>query len=171
MQKILAQQITIVMLVAVGMMAAVGGTEYATAHHGFQGRYDSSRLIYLQGTVRDVRWQAPHSTLAVQLPRNVAIPDTIRQARELNQLGRNATNRLTVSQNMLGTTQRVEFPPVGSMTRPLRDRLRPGDQIRLIVYRNCDRPNQLRVQLAQLQDGMTVVRPGTVQTEVNGCGR
>jgi hypothetical protein len=33
------------------------------------------------------------------------------------------------------------------MPQPCRDRLQPGDQIRLLVYRNCERPNQLRVQL------------------------
>lgn len=165
MQKFSTKSITIIAIALV----TISWASRAVAHHGFQGRYDSSRLIYLQGTVREVRWQAPHSTLVVQLPRNISIPETVREARELNQLGQNATQRLTVAQNMLGTTQRVEFPPVGSMTRPLRDRLKPGDQIRLLVYRNCERPNQLRVQFAQLQDGMSVVRPGTVQTEVNGC--
>lgn len=167
MQMLLTKPVTLVAIVVTLMMS---WTSRAIAHHGFQGRYDSSRLLYLQGIIQEVRWQAPHSTLVVQLPRSVTIPDTIRKARELNQLGRDATNRLTVSQNMLGTTQRVEFPPVGSMTRPLRDRLKPGDQIRLLVYRNCERPNQLRVQFAQLQDGLSVVRPGAVQTEVNSCG-
>jgi hypothetical protein len=160
------------MWIAIGTtLATMGWLSRTSAHHGFQGRYDASRPIYLQGTVREVRWQAPHSILVVQLPRNINIPNTVRQASELNRLGRNAAQRLTVAQNLLGTTQRVEFPPVGSMTQPLRDRLKPGDQIRLVVYRNCDRPNQLRVQFAQLQNGVTVVRPGTVQTEVNGCGR
>lgn len=169
MQSFLTKQI---MLVIIGtILAIMGWTNHTKAHHGFQGRYDSSRPIYLQGTVREVRWQAPHSVLVVQLPRSINIPSTIRQAGELNRLGRNAAQRLTISQNLLGTTQRVEFPPVGSMTQPLRDRLRVGDQIRLVVYRNCERPNQLRVQFAQLSNGVTVVRPGTVQTEVNGCGR
>lgn len=168
MQRIFVQRISLVVIGAV--LTAIGWTSRTSAHHGFQGRYDSSRLIYLQGTVRQVRWQAPHSTLVVQLPRNVTIPAAIRQASQLNQLGRNAAQRLTISQNLTGT-QQVEFPPVGSMTQPLRDRLKPGDLIRLLVYRNCERPNQLRVQFAQLSDGVTVVRPGTVQTEVNGCGR
>lgn len=88
LQKFLAQPIV---LVAIGfILIIVSWTTSATAHHGFQGRYDSSRLMYLQGTVREVRWQAPHSVLVVKL--------------------------------------------------------------------------------AQLSDGTTVVRPGTVQTEVNGCG-
>lgn len=169
MQCIFVQRI---LLVAIGaVLTAISWTSRTSAHHGFQGRYDSSRLIYLQGTVRQVRWQAPHSTLVVQLPRSVNIPAAIRQASQLNQLGRNAAQRLTISQSLLGTTQQVEFPPIGSMTQPLRDRLKPDDQIRLLVYRNCERPNQLRVQFAQLSDGVTVVRPGTVQTEVNGCGR
>lgn len=169
MQNFLAKKF---MLVVMGTtLTTIGWTSSTNAHHGFQGKYDSSRLIYLQGTVREVRWQAPHSVLVVQLPRSVNIPNTVRQAGELNQLGRNAAQRLTVSQNLLGTTQQVEFPPVSSMTQPLRNRLRPGDQIRLLVYRNCERPNQLRVQFAQLQNGVTVVRPGTVQTDVNGCGR
>lgn len=168
-QNIVAKPIV---LTAVGLaFAPIGLTSRAEAHHGFQGRYDANRLIYLQGTVQAIRWQVPHSILVVQLPRRITIPNSVRQAGELNQLGRNAAQRLTISQNLLGTTQSVEFPPVASITQPLRDRLQPGDQIRLLVYRNCDRPNQLRVQFAQLQNGFTVVRPGTVQTEVNGCGR
>jgi hypothetical protein len=169
MRNFLTRQIMLAVMSTA--IATIGWIGRSNAHHGFQGRYDSSSLIYLQGTVRETRWQAPHSILVVQLPRSISIPNSVRQARELNRLGQNAAQRLTVSQNLLGTTQQVEFPPVGSMTQPLRDRLKPGEQIRLLVYRNCERPNQLRVQFAQLQSGVTVVRPGTVQTEVNGCGR
>jgi hypothetical protein len=173
LKKFFAQPI---MLAAIALALAIltlttVWTDNARAHHGFQGRYDSSRLMYLQGTVQEARWQSPHSVLVVQVPDRISIPDSVRQSTQLNQLGRNAVQRLTIPQNLLGRVQQVEFPPVGSMTRPLRDRLRSGGQIRLLVYRNCDRPHQLRVQFAQMTDGTTVVRPGTVQTEVIGCGR
>jgi hypothetical protein len=140
------------------------------AHHGFDGKYDSSQPIYLAGTVREVRWQSPHSVLVLDVPKNLTIPSDLKQARNIDRLGDETLASLIVPVQMLGKTQQLEFPPVGSMVNPLRDRLKVGDRVSAIVYRNCEPPNQLRVQFVQLNDGTTVVRPGTVQTEVNGCG-
>jgi hypothetical protein len=140
------------------------------AHHGFDGRYDASRPLYLEGTVRQTRWQAPHSVIEIELPKSLQIPENLGQLSEINNLGgQRIVQLLVVPKNLLGTTQRLELPPVGSMVRPLQNQLRPGERLSVIVYRNCEAPNQLRVQFARLQDGTTVVRPGTVQTEVNGC--
>lgn len=137
------------------------------AHHGFSGQYDASRPLYLQGTVRQVRWQSPHSTLIVELPKNLEVPPEFRQL-SASRLGLNNQQRLTVSANLLGRRSRVEFPPVVSMVAPLRDRLQVGDSIQLVVLRNCQPPNQLRVLLARLSDGTTVARARTAN-QVNGC--
>jgi hypothetical protein len=141
----------------------------AIAHHGFDGAYDRSQPIYLEGTVKEVSWQSPHSILTLAIPKNLTVPSDLKQATDIDRLGDETLNSLIVPAQMLGKTQQLEFPPVGSMVNPLRDRLQAGDRVAAIVYRNCQPPNQLRVQFVRLSDGMTVVRPGTVQTEVNSC--
>jgi Family of unknown function (DUF6152) len=146
-------------------------TQPGVAHHGFDGEYDASRPLYLAGIVREIRWQAPHSVVALELPKMLTIPNSLQQSPSIDRLGKQTSKTLAVPQNLLGTTQRLEFPPVGSMVNPLRERLQIGNRMTAIVYRNCEPPNQLRVQFVQLADGTTVVRPGRVQTEVNGCSQ
>ncbi|RCJ15169.1 hypothetical protein A6S26_07485 [Nostoc sp. ATCC 43529] len=138
------------------------------AHHGFEGRYDASSPLYLEGTVQETRWEFPHSTILLKISTNVQTPQNLRQLTQLNN-SEEIFRNLIVPQNLLGRTQQLELPPVSIMVTPLRRRLRLGDRISVIVYRNCVPPNQLRVQFARLQDGTTVSRPGTVQTEINGC--
>jgi hypothetical protein len=161
-------KITIAVL---AFLTSVVVAQSSTAHHGFDGRYDTSRPIYLEGTVRSARWQAPHSIVELDLPKTLMIPSNLGQARNIDRLEKRTLQTLVVPQKLLGTTQRLEFPPVGSMVNPLRNRLRSGNRMAAIAYRNCESPHQLRVQFVRLTDGTTVVRPGTVQTEVNGCGR
>lgn len=144
-----------------------GNITRVEAHHGFTGQYDASRPVYLQGTVQQVRWQSPHSTLIVELSKNLEVPPQFRQL-TASELGSDTQQRLTVSPDLLGTQQRVEFPPVASMVDPLQDRLQVGDSIQLVVLRNCQPPNQLRVLLARLTDGTTVARAKTAN-QVNGC--
>lgn len=137
-------------------------------HHGFTGQYDVSSPLYLEGTVQEVRWQSPHSILVLELPKNLEVPPKFRQLAQINQLGSDIQKQLAVPRNLLGTQQRVEFPPVASMINPLRDHLQNGDSVQLVVLRNCKPPNQLRVLLARLSDGTTVARTRTGNL-VNGC--
>jgi hypothetical protein len=149
------------------VLFSAGSFTKVAAHHGFTGQYDASRPLYLQGTVQQVRWQSPHSTLIVELPKNLEVPPEFRQL-SASELGSDTQQRLTVSPDLLGTRSRVEFPPVASMVDPLQDRLQVGDSIQLVVLRNCQPPNQLRVLLARLADGTTVARAKTAN-QVNGC--
>lgn len=149
------------------ILFAAGSFTKVAAHHGFAGQYDASRPLYLQGTVRQVRWQSPHSTLIVELPKNLEVPPEFRQV-SASELGANTQKQLTIFPDLLGTQQRVEFPPVASMVDPLQDRLQVGDSIQLVVLRNCEPPNQLRILLARLTDGTTVARAKTAN-QVNGC--
>lgn len=93
------------------------GVSRVAAHHGFTGEYDASRPLYIQGTVQQVRWQSPHSTLIVELPKNLEVPPEFRQL-SASKLSLNTQQRLTVSSDLLGTRSRVEFPPVASMVAP-----------------------------------------------------
>lgn len=48
------------------------------AHHGWSS-FDADRPIYLEGTVRKVRWQNPHAELELELPANLALPPNLAQ--------------------------------------------------------------------------------------------
>ncbi len=50
----------------------------AHAHHGWSS-FDAERPIYLEGTVRKVRWQNPHAELELELPANLALPSNLAQ--------------------------------------------------------------------------------------------
>lgn len=50
----------------------------AHAHHGWSS-FDADRPIYLEGTVRKVRWQNPHAELELELPANLALPPNLAQ--------------------------------------------------------------------------------------------
>lgn len=50
----------------------------ATAHHGWSS-FDADRPIYLEGTVRSVRWQNPHAELQLELPADLKLPADLAQ--------------------------------------------------------------------------------------------
>jgi hypothetical protein len=50
----------------------------AHAHHGWSS-FDAERPIYLEGTVRKVRWQNPHAELELELPAGLALPPGLAQ--------------------------------------------------------------------------------------------
>lgn len=50
----------------------------ARAHHGWSS-FDPERPIYLEGTVRKVRWQNPHAELELELPAGLKLPDDLAQ--------------------------------------------------------------------------------------------
>lgn len=167
MTQIMGNRLYTKMMAAI-TIASLMGMNKVEAHHGFTGQYDVSRPLYLQGTVREVRWQSPHSILVLELPKNLKVPSAFRQLSQVNELGSDTQIRLSVPRNLLGTRQRVEFPPLASMVSPLQNRLQRGNTVQLIVLRNCQAPNQLRVLLARLNDGTTVAQART-SNQVNGC--
>ncbi|MFN7154877.1 MAG: DUF6152 family protein [Acidovorax sp.] len=50
----------------------------ARAHHGWSS-FDPERPIYLEGTVRKVRWQNPHAELELELPAGLKLPPDLAQ--------------------------------------------------------------------------------------------
>jgi hypothetical protein len=50
----------------------------ARAHHGWSS-FDPERPIYLEGTVRKVRWQNPHAELELELPAGLKLPADLAQ--------------------------------------------------------------------------------------------
>ena len=50
----------------------------ARAHHGWSS-FDPDRPLYLEGTVRKVRWQNPHAELELEVPASLQLPADLAQ--------------------------------------------------------------------------------------------
>jgi hypothetical protein len=51
---------------ACAVLAMAGLPATATAHHSFFGRFDTQRLVELEGEVTDVLWRNPHAYFTVR---------------------------------------------------------------------------------------------------------
>ena len=56
--------------VTVSLLAA---TSLALAHHGWSS-FDEARPVYLEGVVKEVKWQNPHAELMLDLPADYKVP-------------------------------------------------------------------------------------------------
>ncbi|MGL4576724.1 MAG: DUF6152 family protein [Burkholderiaceae bacterium] len=144
-----------------GLAALLTIPGFARAHHGFGGRYDTSKPIYLSGAVVSSRWGMPHPVLQLRVASVDAPPRDLPQSEEF-------ANRLVVRREDANQTRTVEFPPVRVFLE-LEDQIKAGQSLSIIALRNCDAPHQLRGQWMMLPGGRVVVRTGRVQTEVAGC--
>lgn len=50
----------------------------AHAHHGW-ANFDADRPVYLEGSVRHVRWQNPHAELELEVPIQLTLPPDLAQ--------------------------------------------------------------------------------------------
>jgi hypothetical protein len=142
---------------ACGLSAAIP----SAAHHGFGGRYDVSRPIWLQGVVHAASFRPPHPTIMLEADRDIRRPDALPDGAEF-------LNRLVTRDEDRGQRLEIEFPPVGLFFN-LADRVRTGQTIAVVALRNCAAPHQLRGQWIRLADGSVVVRQGRMQSEVDAC--
>jgi hypothetical protein len=134
----------------------------ARAHHGFGGRYDTSRPIWLQGEVVRARIGMPHPLLALRVSATPSLPaDAGPEAAEL-------VPRLVLRPEDRGAVRELEFPPVARFLE-LGSDVRVGDMVAVIALHNCVAPHQLRGQWIRLASGRVVVREGRMQNEVAGC--
>ena len=60
------------------LVAAAATPMGALAHHGWSS-FDADRPIYLEGTVRSVRWQNPHAELQLDVPADLKLPANLAQ--------------------------------------------------------------------------------------------
>jgi hypothetical protein len=133
----------------------------ALAHHGFSGRYDLSRPIYLEGRVARASFRRPHPIITLAVASDLVRPTELPEADEF-------LARLVLRDEDRGARAQVEYPPV-ALFFDLAGRVREGDPIATIALRNCLAPHQLRGQWIRLADGSTVVRRGRMQTGVESC--
>ncbi len=133
----------------------------AWAHHGFTGRYDDARPIYVEGIVRSASFRRPHPIIEMQVDADLTTPSDLPEGEEF-------ADFVEVREADRGRIIDVEYPPVG-LFFGLEGRIAPGDRIATIVFQNCRPPHQLRGQWIRLHDGEAVVRRGRMQTEEPGC--
>jgi hypothetical protein len=132
----------------------------AAAHHGFTGRYDTDRPIWLTGTVAALSASPPHPTASIRVDEAPGPPPAVLPAE--------FTGTLAARPEDGGRTLQIEFPPVGAFYA-LGQRLRPGDRVAVMALRNCRPPHQLRSQWIRLPDGAVVQREGRLSYMGRGC--
>ena len=133
----------------------------ARSHHGFTGRYDNARPIYVEGIVLSASFRRPHPVIEMQVDQNPRAPSDLPQVEEFADIAE-------VREADRGRTIEIEYPPVG-LFFDLEGQIAAGDRIATIVFQNCRPPHQLRGQWIRLPDGQTVTRRGRLQAEAPGC--
>jgi Family of unknown function (DUF6152) len=89
----------------------------AWAHHGWSS-FDEAAPLYLEGTLKEVKWQNPHTELIISVSKDVKLPtDLTKRAVPAQQAAVDAAKVLgnTKLPNVVGTDWRVELAPLFRM--------------------------------------------------------
>ena len=130
------------------------------AHHGFAGKYDFSRPMYLAGRLVDSYVGYPHARLTIDVPRDLHLP----RDREWMRALEDAEARQTLT--LLRVSERrglVDISLDWRLTRRLLDEpgvLEPGQAVEAVVYqRNTsdEYRHELHAVLVTLPDGRLLV--------------
>jgi hypothetical protein len=152
--------------VGTGLLLGLILVGVARAHHGFDGRYDLGKPVWVEGLVVEAYFGNPHSELTVQISSDLSMPA------RLPDLGPAAgfldAQSLTVPEDIVGQTVVLELPPTAQYSS-LGDRIARGDRIAAVAVRNCEPPRQLNVQWLQLPDGEVASRTGAMSYMVEEC--
>jgi len=155
-----------VMLAAAGrrllaaLLAAGSLPATARAHHGFAGKYDFSRPMYLAGRLVDSYVGYPHARLTIDVPRDLQLP----RDREWMRALEDAEARPTLT--LLRTSERrgvVDISLDWRLTRRLLDEpglFEPGQPVEAVVYQRTTRDeyrHELHAVLVTLPDGRLLV--------------
>lgn len=138
------------------LMAASVLVVGAEAHHGFSGRYDVTKPLYVGGRVKSAVFGYPHAVLEI-------IPDGLPPTQVPVESSPQAPLLMKA-----GGIVAIELPPV-AIFNSLESRIKVGDRIGLIVLRNCDPPHQYRALWVAPVEGLPVNRDRRYQGEVQGC--
>jgi hypothetical protein len=145
-------------------LMTVGGD--ASAHHGFGGRYDLSRPVWIEGVVKQVHFGQPHAEITVEVPADIQLPRTAPDlASAASFLDGSA---LTVRADTAGRVVKIELPPTQQFFR-LGNVVVVGATIAVVAVRNCEAPHQLNGQWLRLASGEIVARSGAMSYMVKGC--
>lgn len=138
----------------------------AKSHHGFDGRYDLSAPVWLQGLVVHSYFGQPHAELVIETSPDLAVPDQIPDLAAAASFL--APGALTVRPETRGRHIKVELPPT-SQFFTLGQSIADRDTVALIALRNCEAPHQLNVQWVQVGDDPPVARSRPMSYMASEC--
>jgi hypothetical protein len=154
------------------LLTIIAPSVTAQAHHGFNGRYDSSKPLYIEGQITQATYLQPHGLITIEpSPPSPPPADLLRlNERQYSDLGgREVVARAQPIQATGGGVLVLLLTP--PMTGEVAQRAAPptrGQSVGAIVFKECS-TGELRVQLLRLSATETLVRQGVLQREVNGC--
>jgi hypothetical protein len=155
-------------LLLLGGLTALGFVASAHAHHGW-GAYDTSRPLYLDGTVAEVRWRNPHPEVVIEVATNPprANPANVPVPSEMEGFGfRDVLAKAQAPER--GGRYTLDLAPIGrlaswGMSAPPRR----GDRMIAVVFPSCSQPGSMRPAVVVLANG-TAVRQQSVPLPA-GC--
>ncbi|PJI97451.1 hypothetical protein CLU85_2241 [Acidovorax sp. 69] len=106
------------------------------AHHGWSS-FDPDRPIYLEGTVRKVRWQNPHAELELELPDLLKLPTDLAQ-RPIPAQTAPVDGRVLLAKVVLPTRKdrlwAVELAPLTRMQAWQVQEIKPGTLLSVVGF-------------------------------------
>jgi hypothetical protein len=158
--------------VALTAVASLGGAAPAAAHHGFEGRYDASRPLYVEGVVTDRSDGYPHGLIIIDPAAPTEPPADLRalDADDYKALGgRGVVNGARpVRATGAGSLALLLTPAMSTEVAQLGAPPGRGDDVGALVFRECD-THELLVQLLRLSARQRVIRSDDEHSEVDGC--
>lgn len=108
----------------------------AHAHHGWSS-FDADRPIYLEGTVRKVRWQNPHAELELEIPAELKLPADLAQ-RALPAQASPVDGKALLAKAVLPTRKdrrwEIELAPLTRMQAWQVQEIKPGTAISVLGF-------------------------------------
>lgn len=118
------------------LVAAAATPMGALAHHGWSS-FDADRPIYLEGTVRSVRWQNPHAELQLDVPADLKLPANLAQ-RALPAQTAPVDGKALLAKAVLPTRKdrqwEVELAPLTRMQAWQVQEIKPGTALSVVGF-------------------------------------
>lgn len=118
------------------LLAATALPLGAHAHHGWSS-FDPERPLYLEGTVRKVRWQNPHAELELELPAGLKLPPDLAQ-RPLPAQTAPVDGKALLTKTVLPTRKdkvwEIELAPLTRMQAWQVQEVKPGTSLSVVGF-------------------------------------
>ena len=118
------------------LLAATALPLGANAHHGWSS-FDPERPLYLEGTVRKVRWQNPHAELELELPAGLKLPPDLAQ-RPLPAQTAPVDGKALLAKTVLPTRRdkvwEIELAPLTRMQAWQVQEVKPGTSLSVVGF-------------------------------------
>ncbi|RKR25965.1 hypothetical protein C8C93_1194 [Acidovorax sp. 93] len=118
------------------LLAATAIPWGARAHHGWSS-FDPDRPIYLEGTVRKVRWQNPHAELELETPAELKLPADLAQRvvpAQVSPVDGKALLAKTVLPTRKDRRWEVELAPLTRMQAWQVQEIKPGTAVSVVGF-------------------------------------